>query len=139
MRTYAAGAAARYASAEDLVVRWVEASNARDLDAMLACLAVGVELQPLRIGSLAARYHGHEGVREWFEQSQRARHEYRIVLAEAHDLGDGRVLASGSLTLIDGTDIGPFSALHETDGECITVVHQYLSEPDMIERLGLLG
>ena len=38
-------------------------------------------------------------------------HEHRIVLHETRDLGDGRVFASGSMSLGRQPDLGPFCAL----------------------------
>jgi hypothetical protein len=35
-------------------------------------------------------------------------------------------------------DIGPFCALHRIGGALIVAVHQYLTDPDMIESLGLI-
>ena len=60
---------------ERVVSRWVDAFNARDLDGMLACLAADVDLHPLRLSGLRASYRGHDGVREWFAQLKRLRHE----------------------------------------------------------------
>jgi hypothetical protein len=42
-------------------------------------------------------------------------HEHRIVLHETRDLGDGRVFASGSMSLGGQPELGPFRALHRPD------------------------
>ncbi len=121
-----------------IVVRWVQAFNARDLDAMLACLAEEVDLHPLRLGGAAVRYLGHAGVREWFDRLAHASIDYRIVLEQARDLGGGKVSASGSLSFGEDLDIGPFCALHRVQRGLIVDLRQYVSEPDMIERVGLI-
>jgi ketosteroid isomerase-like protein len=122
---------------ETIVVRWVDAFNARDLDLMLALLAPDVDFHPLRLSGLASRYRGHGGVQEWFRRSRRLRHEHQIVLSEVRDVGQ-RVFAAGSLSLGGEPDTGPFCALHRVRDGLIVAVRQYLTDPDMIERLGLI-
>jgi hypothetical protein len=116
----------------------VDAFNARDLDGMLACLARHVDFHPLRLSRIAASYHGHDGVREWFAQVRQRHDAYRIVLRETRASDGGLVVASGALSLTEDGDIGPFCALHRIDAGLIVAVYQYLSEPDMIEFLGLI-
>lgn len=125
-------------SQEAIVSRWVDAFNARDLDGILAGLADDVDFHPLRLSGIAASYRGHDGVQEWFTRLRHLRHEYRIVLHEARELGEDRVFASGSLSLAGESDIGPFCALHWLDGALIVAAYQYLTDPDMIESLGLI-
>lgn len=123
---------------ETIVSRWVEAFNARDLDGMLVLLDARVVFHPLRLSGLRGSYGGHEGVREWFDRLTRLRHEHRIVLSEARAVGVGQVFAAGSLSLAGEPDIGPFCALHRFDGGLIVAAHHYLTDPEMIERLGLV-
>jgi ketosteroid isomerase-like protein len=123
---------------ETIVVRWVDAFNERDLDRMLACLAPDVDFHPLRLSGLASRYRGHDGVREWFRRSRRLRHQHQIGLCEVRDVGQRQVFAAGSLSLAGEAEIGPFCALHRIRGGLIAVVYQYLTDPDMIEQLGLI-
>ena len=125
-------------SQEGIVTRWVDAFNARDLDRILACFAGNVDFHPLRLSGIAASYRGHDGVREWFARLRHLRHEYRIVLHEAREISEGRVFASGSLSLAGKSDVGSFCALHRLDGGLIVAAHQYLTDPDMIESLGLI-
>lgn len=123
---------------EQVVSRWVDAFNGRDLDGMLACLDGGVRFHPLRLGGLGASYHGHTGVREWFAQLRRLRHEHRIVLSEARAVGEGQVITVGSLSLAGEPHIGPFCGLHRLAGGLIVAAHHYLTDPDMVEYLGLI-
>ena len=66
-------------------------------------------------------------------------HEHRIVLSQAQDLGDGRVLAWGRLSVAEDFDVGPFSGLHWIEGRRIVAAHHYRTAPDWIERLGLIS
>jgi len=125
-------------SSDRIVSRWAQAFNARDLDGMLACVAERIDLHPLRLRGLATRYRGRDGVREWFAHLQQGHHEYRIAVCQVRDLGAGKVFASGLLSLGDETDIGPVCMLHQHDGGMIVSAREYLSDPDTIERLGLI-
>ncbi len=53
--------------AEQVVRRAVEAFMARDLDAILALSDPGIELRSLLTEPERALYHGHDGVRDWFD------------------------------------------------------------------------
>jgi ketosteroid isomerase-like protein len=126
------------ALSEILVVRSIEAFNARDLDELLSCLADDVDLEPLRLGGLERRYRGHDGVRDWFAQLRLWRHEHRIALSEVHAVDEVTVIASGSLSLHGDAGIAPFCGLHRIEQGLIVDVREYLTEPEMIERLGVL-
>jgi hypothetical protein len=82
---------------ETIVVRWVEAFNARDLDGMLACFATDVEFHPLRLSGV-----------------------------------------TGAIRLDREADVGSFCAVNRVDDGVILAAHHYLSDADMIERLGLI-
>ena len=136
--TQVLGSATSSAAIETIILRWVDTFNARDLDGMLACLAPGVGFHPLRLGGLSSSYRGHDGVRTWFAELRRRRHEHQIVLAEVRCVGEDQVHAVGSLSLADELDIGPFCGLHRLAGGRIVAAYHYLTDPDMIERLGLI-
>jgi ketosteroid isomerase-like protein len=126
------------ARSETVVERWVDAFNARDLDGMLACLAVQVEFHPLRLGGLSGCYHGHDGVREWFMNLRRSRQDHPIVLHTTRDVGSGLILATGCLHVHGEADVGSFCAMNRIAAGLITAAHHYLSDVQMIERLGLI-
>jgi len=123
---------------DTVVLRWAQAFNARDLDGMLACVDERVDFHPLRLRGVASRYRGRDGVREWFGRLRQGRHEHRIAVCEVRDLGAGKVFASGSLRLGDEADVGPVCLLQQLEAGMIVSAHEYLSDPDTIERLGLI-
>jgi hypothetical protein len=125
---------------ETIVWRWVEAFNARDLDHMIRCLDSDVRFHPLRLAGLSSSYRGHNGVRRWFGELVRLRHEHRIVLDELGVIPDGEVLAVGALALAEEPDIeiGPFHALHRLNGNLIVAAHHCITSLDLIEHLGLI-
>lgn len=117
--------------------RWTDAFNARDLHGMLACLDEKVEFYPLRVGTVRGPYRGHDGVRDWFARLERDGHEHQIAISRVRALADGGVLSSGSLTLAHEADLAPFCGLHRIREGLIVAAHHYISDPDMIEHLGL--
>ncbi|HSO97606.1 MAG TPA: nuclear transport factor 2 family protein [Solirubrobacteraceae bacterium] len=123
---------------ETIVSRWVEAFNTRDVDGMLACVSGDVDFHPLRLSGLRSSYHGHDGIREWFRGLQSMRPDCQIAVSEVRGVSEGRVLVAGALTLGGEMEVAPVCALHRIDGGLIAAAHQYLSDPDMIERLGLI-
>jgi hypothetical protein len=123
---------------DTMVSRWVGAFNARDLEGMLGCLSEDVDFHPLRMGGCDGWYSGHDGVSAWWDRLTRGRLEYQIAISQTRHVDDGRVLASGAVTLADGSNVGSFCALHTVEGDLIVAAHHYLSDPEMIEQLGFL-
>ena len=122
---------------ETIVLRWVDAFNARDLHGMLRCFDADVRFHPLRLGGLSGSYRGHDGVSEWFARL-RVRHEHRILVAEVQSVGEDRVSVLGSLCLGADPQVAPFCGLHRVRDGRIVTAHHYLTDPDMIEYLGLI-
>lgn len=125
-------------SPETVVIRWFDAFNDRNLEGMLACLGEQVDFHPLRLSGCASAYRGHDGIRAWLIQLGRRGDKHRIVISETRRIRHGQVFASGSVTLPDLSAVGSFCALHTFGDGRIVAAHHYLSDPDMIERLGLL-
>ena len=121
-----------------LVLGWVDAFNERDLEGMLARFDPAVRFHPLRLGGLDRSYLGHDGVRRWFARGTQLRHEHLIVLSDVRGAGDGKVLAVGALTLAGNFALASFCALHRIADGLIVAAHQYLTDPDMLEHLGLI-
>jgi ketosteroid isomerase-like protein len=121
------------------VSRWMDAFNASDVEAMLTCLDPHVDLQPLRLYGLDGAYHGHDGIRAWFAQLRQLGHQHRIVITDIHTAGVGNVLATGALTTANQADVASFCGLHQLADGMIVAAHHYISDPDMLERLGLLA
>jgi ketosteroid isomerase-like protein len=84
----------------DLALRVYEAVNRRDLDAVLAL--VDEEVTLLAIAAYVdGGYHGHDGVRQWWENMFEAFPDYTIDVGEVRDLGNAtlaalRILGHGS-------------------------------------------
>lgn len=112
---------------EAAVWRWFDAFNSRDLEGMLACMHPNVDFHPLRLPGVIGPYQGHEGLREWFSTLRRMSHEHRIELTETSFLGEGRVIAGGSLSPADGTGQTSFWALERLEAGLIVSARHHLS------------
>lgn len=123
--------------AQTVVLRWVDAFNARDLDRMLRCLDPDVRFHPLRLSGAWGSFRGHEGVREWFWQLRR-RYDHRLLITEVQRVGEHRVGLFGSVCLDADVAIAPFCGLHRVRAGRIVTAHHYLTDPEMIESLGLI-
>lgn len=110
---------------------WFDAFNARELDAMLACMHPGVDFHPLRLHGLASAYRGHDGVRRWFGDLETMQHRHRIELSEIRDGSDGQLVAIGSLSLVDPSGPSSFWGLERFSEGTIAAAHHYLTDPSI--------
>jgi ketosteroid isomerase-like protein len=76
----------------DLARRSIDAFNRRDLDAVMALMDHDVEAVS-RIVVIEGGYHGHEGVRRWWENLLDAFPDFTIEVVEVRELGDATVAA----------------------------------------------
>lgn len=104
---------------------------------MLGCLDAEVRFHPLRLSGLSGSYRGHDGVCDWFARL-RIRHEHRIRVTEVQSVDEDLVSVVGSLCLGGDPEIAPFCGLHRVRDGRIVTAHHYLTDPDMIEYLGLI-
>ena len=71
----------------DLVLEAYDAFNRRDWDAFLALVDDEVEIES-RLVAMEGGYHGHEGLRRWWDNFLGAFPDYRLDVVELRDLGD---------------------------------------------------
>jgi hypothetical protein len=71
----------------ELVHRAVDAFNRRDLDAFLALSDAAAEVRSLVV-AMEGVYHGHEGVRRWWQELFAASPDFSLEVVEVRDLGD---------------------------------------------------
>jgi ketosteroid isomerase-like protein len=73
----------------DLVRRYRDAYNMRDIEAMLACCDPNIEHHAAWPGVAPAVYHGHDGMRKWHRENHDAwGEELRLEPEAGFDLGD---------------------------------------------------
>lgn len=122
-----------------LVFRWVNAFNARNLDALLSCLHVEVDFHPLKLLGIDRSYRGHEGVRVWFGRLDALHYRHRIELAEVREGARGHLLAVGALSVPGHGSVVPFCATHWIKDDLIALVRQYPREPAFVESDALVN
>lgn len=64
-----------------------QAFNRRDLASLLALVDADAEAIP-RIAAVEGVFHGHEGIRRWWEHLLAAWPDYEVEVVEVLDLGD---------------------------------------------------
>jgi ketosteroid isomerase-like protein len=123
---------------ERIVSLWFDAFNARDLEGLLALFDPRIDLYPLKLSGLEGSYRGHAGVRAWFADLERRCHDCRLDLSEVHSVVEGKVVAFGSLRLVGELETPSFCAVHRISAGLIVAAHHCVSDPEMIEHLGLI-
>ncbi len=68
--------------------RTVDAFNRRDLDTWLALTDREVELTPLNLELEGGSYHGHDGIRSFWEDYLRVFPDFSVEVDEVRDLGE---------------------------------------------------
>jgi len=126
----------------ELVRRLYEAFEARDIDGMVALTGTEMEFFPQVTASVLERtepYHGHDGLRRYFEDAARVWRELEIIPHEYRDLGDrvlvfGRVYARGEGGYISDS---PAAWLWRVERDLITWGRVFTSRADALEAAGL--
>jgi hypothetical protein len=125
-------------AAEAVVARWIEAFNARDLAAMLACIDPKIEFHPLKLHGVADVYRGQRGVRRWFADVEQQRHDHVLRVQRVESIDDRTVLAAGSMAFPGLRAGSSFSALYEVPGALIIRARHYLSPVETLVGLGIV-
>jgi ketosteroid isomerase-like protein len=77
----------------ELIERAYAAWNRGDVDAVVHAMSESVEVHPV-LGDVVAAdsFHGHDGVRRWYETIQGSLDDFRADLEDVVETGDGRYL-----------------------------------------------
>ena len=79
----------------ELARRSIDAFNRRDLDALLALMDEDVRGAP-PLASLEGDYHGHAGIRRWWESLFENLPDFTIEIIEVRDPGDLTIAVLGN-------------------------------------------
>jgi SnoaL-like domain len=71
----------------DLMLEFYDAFNRRDWDAFVPLVDDEVEIES-RLVAMEGGYHGHEGLRRWWDDFLGAFPDYSLDIEELRDLGD---------------------------------------------------
>jgi ketosteroid isomerase-like protein len=119
--------------------RAYEAFNRRDLDALLALMDPEVNLTTRFVERIDS-YHGHDGVRAWWEDLLRVFPDFTVEIVEVRDVGELTVNA----VRVRGHGLGSETPFEESvwqvggwrAGKAISW-HSYGSEAEALEAAGL--
>ena len=127
----------------DSFKRGLEASNRRDIEALLDTLDPAVEWSPafpVLLGEEAKVYRGHDGVREMFRGFYDALDEIHAEYSEIRDLGD-RVVGIGHIrtrgTASGAATEAPFPRISDFKNGKSVRVRTYRDPQDALEAAGL--
>ena len=71
----------------ELAYRAYDAFNRRDLDRLVALMDAEVDVGS-RMAAMEGGYHGHEGIRRWWQDMLDASPDRTVEIVEVRDLGD---------------------------------------------------
>jgi ketosteroid isomerase-like protein len=116
----------------DVVRRWFDAFNRRDLEALLALAHPEIAFSPLQVHG-ADVLHGPEGVAAVWARMEEVGLDHRIAITELHTLEDGRTAAVGLVQPGDVAMIG----IYRTEGDLIIEGQNRFAGDDTLRRLGI--
>ena len=123
----------------ELAHRAFDALNRRDLGAFLALMDDDVEAVP-RLVAMEGGYHGHDGIRRWWQNLLDAFPDYSIEIVEVRDLGDLTFIALRNRGHGAGSD-APIEhrlwMLAEWRQEKVVWWRSYGTEAEVLEAVGL--
>lgn len=127
------------------VERMVDASNRRDLEAMLKELDPAVEWHdavPMLLGGEATVFRGHEGFRDLTRELWDVLDEIHVEFADIRDLGD-RIVATGEIrTRGSGSSMeleSSYGAMCDFENGKAIRVRTYLDADQVLYAAGLRG
>ncbi len=117
-----------------LVLRWIEAFNVCDLEAMLGCMSPAVTFQPLRLHGIERTYNGHDGITRWYQRLLRLEPDYQIQVEELTIPVEVTVLAIGRLSLEGLNGGAPFWGVHTVEDGLIVNARHCLGDAELAQR-----
>ena len=127
----------------EMTKRALEAYNRRDVEALLEDLDPGVEWHPALpklLGGDATVYRGHEGVREFFRDTDDVLDEIHVEYSEIRNLGDrvlviGRFRARGKASGAETES--PIATVSDIRNGKMIRIQTYVDPKEALEAAGL--
>jgi hypothetical protein len=123
----------------ELAYRALDAFNRREWDAFVALVDDEVDVESRLVG-FEGGYHGHEGLRRWWEDFLGTFPDYTCEVEEMRDLGDvtlGHIRGWGHAAASDTPLVDPFWApIRWRDGKCVWW-RNCSTEAEALEAAGL--
>jgi ketosteroid isomerase-like protein len=122
---------------EELVRRWFDSLNARDVDALIAMAHPDIDVYPMQF-AVSGNYTGHEGIRRWRSDLGAWDPGHHVESGEVRDLGDGRFVMFGRV-IIDGEPFSPYALLVRIEEGKVAAMRSYLNDEETLERMGVFA
>jgi SnoaL-like domain len=123
----------------ELAYRAADAFNRRDWDAFVRLTDPEIEVES-RLVSMEGGYHGHEGLRRWWNDFLGTFPDYTVEIEEMRDLGDvtlGHVRGWGHSAASETPLVDPFwQPIRWRDGRCVWW-RNCSTEDEALEAAGL--
>jgi ketosteroid isomerase-like protein len=125
----------------ELVHRAYDALNRRDLDAYLALMDEGIEVVG-RLTAMEGEYHGHDGIRRWWQGTLDAFPDLSIEAVDLRDLGGlligaARLRGHGANSAVP-VDQTVWTVIEHRDGKA-SWWSTYSTRGEALEAVGLRG
>ena len=125
----------------EVVRRFTEAFNGRDLPAMLRCCDADIELDFGRVLVGTPTYRGHEGIERWFRDMSAAWEELQVESFDVVAFGGDEVVVVGQSFGSGKTTGAPFSAhfaahCRVSSGKAVRA-EWFTTEDEALEAAGL--
>lgn len=124
---------------DGVAMRFVAALNSRDAERLAALAEEAMEFRPVCTnGAARTTYVGRDGLRRWVQQADADGTELRTRVRKAAALRDGRIAVLSDL-MVDGEQAARAAIVMQVGAHGrLAKVHWYITEEDLLERLGLL-
>jgi ketosteroid isomerase-like protein len=124
-------------SSRELVVRWAEAINERDLDTLLSLAHEDIEIHPLQMG-LEGSYRGRDQLRAWVQEVTANDLRHTVRIEGVRELADDRLALIGTV-VVDGRPLSPYALIALVRDGKIAAMRSYLGDEQTLELLGVFG
>ena len=133
---YTGQVAAAGASTKEIGLRFIEAFNRRDAEALVALADPRIEFHPTSLAGAERVYRGHDGIRRWVRDLGRSEIQHQVRVREVRELEENRVFVISEV-LIDGEVISPSAMLARlTEEGKMIEARAYLTDEQMLKKIG---
>ena len=122
----------------DVLRRWVDAVNARDLDALLAVADQDIICRPMSVRGGGATFTGHAGLRRWIARLAAVASDLHVRCDRIDALGPTRAAAFGVL-YADERVVSPWALVASVRDGKVCAAQSYFTDRDTLAAIDGLG
>ena len=122
----------------ELGLRWLDAFNRRDAEALVDIAHPRIAIHPTKLAGDGRPYCGHDGARRWIADESEVAGSLVADVNEVRRGPSGDVYAFGRL-LSGDNPVSPFSMLLSVRDGRVVQARAYLSDRPTLERIGRIA